>query len=275
MDKETLRNVQLAQLEIAIEIKRVCEENGIKYFLDSGTLLGAVRHGGFIPWDDDMDIGLLRHEYNKFVEIAPKKLKPDFMLQTWNTDSYYPYVYVKVLKRNTEYVEASSEGTKKHNELFVDVFVYDCYPKDKSLRQNQGKKIQFYRHIAMMKCGIKPWKRYENIKERIASFLKYLPFICLSKFCNREKIMCLWEQERIRYNTDSSDYYYNAGSGKYGAFIIPKSCIGNYSKILFENIEFMCPENNHSYLTSAYGEYMVLPPEDQRENMHKVIKIKL
>ena len=74
MDNETLRKVQLAQLEIAKEIKRVCDENNIKYFLDSGTLLGAVLHKGFIPWDDDMDIGMLRDEYEKFLQIAPEKL---------------------------------------------------------------------------------------------------------------------------------------------------------------------------------------------------------
>ena len=74
MERELLRKVQLTQLEIAKEIRRVCEENDIPYFLTCGTLLGAVRHQGFIPWDDDMDVGMLRENYEKFCRIAPEKL---------------------------------------------------------------------------------------------------------------------------------------------------------------------------------------------------------
>ncbi len=86
MDKTLLRRVQLTQLEIAREIKRVCEENDIRFFLLGGTYLGAVRHQGFIPWDDDMDLGMLRGEYEKFCRIAPEKLGPDYCLQTWYTE---------------------------------------------------------------------------------------------------------------------------------------------------------------------------------------------
>ena len=92
MERELLRKVQLTQLEIAKEIRRVCEENDIPYFLTCGTLLGAVRHQGFIPWDDDMDVGMLRENYEKFCRIAPEKLKPEYCWQTWYTDPNYEWI---------------------------------------------------------------------------------------------------------------------------------------------------------------------------------------
>ena len=87
MEQELLRKVQLTLLEIAVEIKRVCEENDIKYFLSDGSFLGAVRHQGFIPWDDDMDMGMLRADSEKFCRIAADALKPEYCLESGHTDS--------------------------------------------------------------------------------------------------------------------------------------------------------------------------------------------
>lgn len=111
MERELLRKVQLKQLEIAKEIKRVCEENEIGYFLCYGTFLGAVRHKGFIPWDDDLDLGMLRADYEKFCRIAPSALKPEFCLQTWYTDPNYGLPFGKVMLRNTIYLESKKNHT--------------------------------------------------------------------------------------------------------------------------------------------------------------------
>ena len=113
MERELLRKVQLTQLEIAKEIRRVCEENDIPYFLTCGTLLGAVRHQGFIPWDDDMDVGMLRENYEKFCRIAPEKLKPEYCWQTWYTDPNYALPFGKVRKRGTLFLEAKSHRLGK------------------------------------------------------------------------------------------------------------------------------------------------------------------
>lgn len=131
MDNETLRKLQLVELEIANEIKRVCVENNIKYFLESGTLLGAVRHGGFIPWDDDMDIGMMRDEYEKFLKIAPEKLSSEFILQTWKNEKDYSLTFAKVRKLDTIFLEYEFKDSSMHNGIWVDIFPYDSVPEKK------------------------------------------------------------------------------------------------------------------------------------------------
>ena len=130
MDKETLRKVQLAQLEIAKEFKRICDENQLQYFMDSGTLLGAVRHKGFIPWDDDMDFGMMRDQYEKFLSVAPDILGEKFFIQTWSSDENYPYAFCKIGKKDTVYRESVSQKSKMHHELYIDIFPYDVYPEE-------------------------------------------------------------------------------------------------------------------------------------------------
>lgn len=275
MDEGTLRQLQLAQLEIAKEIKRVCDANQIDYFMDSGTLLGAVRHQGFIPWDDDMDIGMLRTDYERFISIAPESLKEGFFLQTWDTDPSFPFCYAKVLKEGTEYIEATSAGTEKRNEIFVDVFAYDSLETEKA-EESSLKRMQRYRRILMMKSGIKPWKgnasKVYNFVKRVA----YLYYRFIGVFCSREKLKDLYYQERTKYNhSNNTRFYYNGNTSEYLPMTFPKAVLESLCELPFEGVFMKAPRDYQTYLSLAYGDYMRLPPEEQREGHHKIISLKL
>ena len=148
-----LRKLQLTELEILREIKRVCLENGIHFFLCSGTFLGAVRHQGFIPWDDDLDIGMLREDYERFCRLAPEKLSPDFCLQNWHTDSAYALPFGKVRKRNTLLVERKSIQLEE-NGIYVDVFPFDFAPASLSEQRRLARKLVSLFRRKMMKSGM-------------------------------------------------------------------------------------------------------------------------
>ena len=128
INEKTLKDAQKIMLEILIEVDRICMKNNIEYWLADGTLLGAVRHRGFIPWDDDIDICMLKEEYNKFLEIAPKELKEKFFLQTSKYDKNYNFLYPKIRDRNSIFIEKYDSNQEKfHQGLNLDIFVMDRY----------------------------------------------------------------------------------------------------------------------------------------------------
>ena len=119
MKREELHKLLFETLCI---IDDICKKENVRWFLDSGTEIGSLREQNIIPWDDDMDMGMLREDYERFIEIAPKELKPEYFLQTWKTDKSYPYAFAKIRKKGTVFIEAVSQKTNAHNEIFVDVF---------------------------------------------------------------------------------------------------------------------------------------------------------
>jgi len=135
LTNEQLRQLQLVQLEILIEFDRICRKNNINYSLDGGTLLGAVRHKGFIPWDDDIDIIILRKDYDKFYEACKKDLNTDkFFLQEERTDKYYYTGFPRMRRKNSVLVRAGHEHMKYQRGVFIDIFVLDNVPDGKLKR---------------------------------------------------------------------------------------------------------------------------------------------
>lgn len=270
MNEKELRKVQLIQLEIGVEIKRICELNHLKYALAYGTLLGAVRHEGFIPWDDDMDIVMPRDDYDKFIKLCKSQLKDSFFLQSYENDDYYTWPFAKIMKNGTIYREewAIKEA---HNGVFVDVFPLDVCPSNLNKAKIQKLKYKFF--VRMLQCKMK-FSGFLNDgwKQKVEYFIIKFIGLFYSKDTIKNKINNILQE----YSNSPCNYYYNLNT----PYSIEKEKVNKewyekYSKLKFEGIEFSVPYHYHEILNQIYGNYMQLPPIDQRYNRHKIIELKL
>lgn len=267
MEQEMLRKLQLTELEILREIKRVCWENGIRFFLCSGTFLGAVRHQGFIPWDDDLDIGMLREDYERFCRIAPEKLHPDFCLQNWHTDSAYALPFGKVRKRNTLLVERKSIQLEE-NGIYVDVFPFDFAPTSSSeQRAMAGQLVSLFRR-KMMKSGMRPWMENDQIvwKKRIG----FLYYQFLAMFDSHEKLIHRYEALAASV-PDSPILCRQRGWSKLDCY--NREWCEELDDYPFEGELFPGPKQYDLFLSSLFGDYWKLPPEETRENRHQIVRL--
>lgn len=268
MEQELLRRVQLTLLEIAKEIKRVCEENDIRYFLSDGSFLGAVRHQGFIPWDDDMDMGMLREDYEKFCRIAPTALKPEYCLETWDADSTYGLPFGKVMKRNTIYLESKKNDRMREQGFYIDIFPFDNAPADPAEQKILVRKLVSVARMMQMKCCYRPWMEQDRIvwKKRIG----YLYYKLKSLFFSHGELVKAYDALAI---SPVETGVVLEQSGRPRPTFFKKEWCEELASYTFEGVTFPGPKNYDDYLTTHYGDYMTLPPEGSRENRHQIMKI--
>lgn len=267
LNQKNLPKVQRNLLEIVKEIKRVCEENQIRYFLYRGTLLGAVRHQNFIPWDDDMDIAMLRDDYEQFRQIAPKALGAAFCFQDWHNTPGYPHPFGKVRMRGTRYVEAKCHPLEE-NGFYVDVYPLDYVPKsDKVHERLIRKQLHLYRTMLMI-CRCTPWIEGSRIiwKKRIA----YLAYQAAALFSTQEKLVLRYENLSMRHRANNWVY---EQSGLKQHYVFCMHHFENPAVYLFAGELFSGPEDADYFLHYLYNDYRKLPDPGHRENRHQIIEL--
>lgn len=256
-------------LEIALEIKRICEKHDIKFFLIGGSLLGAVRHQGFIPWDDDMDIGFLRDDYQHFIQICAEELSDRFFLVT-SDEAKYGLPYAKVMLKNTTLLERGAPDLDCGDSIYVDIFPIDRFPEGSVHQKIHLLLTSFYKYALLVKC------RYPAVMRNRKSINQIL-VATFSRFVSKKFIVNMLDRLLALYNKKSTSYFYNSGSAyAYGKEIFPAASLeGDLAYLQFCGYIFPCPSNYEKVLELLYGDYMQLPPEDKRYNRHGIIEIDL
>lgn len=255
-----LRRLQLSQLMIAKEIKRICDANGISYFLASGTLLGAVRHKGFIPWDDDLDIGMPRDDYEKFLRVFKESADTKkFFLQTYDSDQEYGLSFAKVKINGTYFFESTMSKVNCHKGIFVDVFPFDAAASTRVMEKVHIFLYQIFSKMFLYRRNFIP-RGSDKLKYSISRVIHYSALLC-PEFLLKNLTLAT-----MKFFSNDAKHLVNL-CGDYG-YRERINVDERFEEILFEDVLFKVPCCRKEYLTNIYGDYMQLPPLEKRGNKH-------
>ena len=265
LDDSTLRKLQMIELELLIELDRICRKNNIKYSIIAGTLLGAIRHKGFIPWDDDADVAMLRPEYEKFRKACEADLDAErFYFQDNRNTQGYRWGYGKLRKKNTLFLREHQEHMPYDQGVFIDVFPLDGVPDNYFLRSLKNFECFLVRKILWAKVGKFAeknfWKRQiYALLDKISEKKIFQYYHEMVRRANRKRTRMV---RILMFPTPNSEYGYY------------RNWYENSVDTVFEGRIFQGIKDYDSYLTFKFGSYMELPPVKKRK-VHPVSKIEL
>ncbi len=262
MAGELLPQIHALELELFKHLSSIFEKHNIKYFFIGGSALGAVRHKGFIPWDDDIDIGIPREDYERFLEICKSELSDRYLLQEPGFGC--PSGFAKIRIKDTLYVEQSTCHLDINHGIFLDIFPLDGVPSDEKLKSKHLKAVK--RQILITTaCFINP--------DALSGFAKKTVAKLCGTFLNGNKQNLKLQRLMKKYPYSQSEIIANYTGAWWTKEMMQRSIMGDGTMLEFEGISVRVPENYHAYLTNLYKDYMRLPPEEKRVSHHGIVKI--
>jgi len=270
--KTNIDKLHAADMKIVKKIIDICDKNGLLYYALGGTMLGAVRHKGFIPWDDDIDLGMPRKDYELFLKTAPALLDKNFKIVNYKTDSDYHYYITRIQDVDTKVVETRYEHEGRYSHVSVDIFPIDGSPNNKLLRR-----IFYFRilsHRAMMslhyKNGIDPDRKRGFMEKTLLAFMKILPTDKMFNAYNQKEII---DQILKKYDMWKSTVSGNIMGAYRTVEMVPTEWYGKEAFYQFEDIQIRGLKEFDKYLSHLYGDYMKMPPKDSRKVHYRIIEI--
>ena len=254
MNRMKLEELKFVEVEILKEFVRICETLRLNYYVLGGTLLGAVRHKGFIPWDDDIDVGMLRKDYEVFIAEAQKLLPEHLFLQTFRTDPDWPGNFAKIRNSNTTFIETSVRNCRINHGAYIDIFPLDFYPSKHvwgferiKMLLNLRISTAFYgidistrgRFLRGLLCVLLP-SRAKTVMVREKLYTSIRPTHMIANYCGA------WGQKEI----------------------VPAEWYAEGCELEFEGMAVNGPKEYDKWLTQVYGNYMEFPPEEKRVAHH-------
>ena len=251
-----LQKELLNMLEVYID---VCENLGLTYYLANGSVLGAEKYGGFIPWDDDIDVAMPREDYETFLLKAKEYLPTHLFLQNYKTDAKFPQIYSKIRNSATTFIEKEVQHLPINHGIYIDIFPLDNYPEGKIRRL-----------ILKCKWKILSWMQFCGFKEN--NRLHHRLFRLLG--CHNRTHKTISHLEKIAKNFENSNCFCDYGDRqKKGC--LPKEIYGKGKKAKFEHIQVNLPEKTNEYLKYKYGKWEKDLPENVQKSHHGVAKLDL
>ncbi|WP_415948913.1 LicD family protein [Megamonas funiformis] len=260
-------------LKILKEILKICDKYKLVYYMIGGTMLGAIRHKGFIPWDDDIDLGLPRDDYEKFLEVAPKELSANLKLVNYKTDSNYQYYITRILDLNTEVIEERIGNNNKYTHASIDIFPIDGTPNNFILRKIYFFRVMYHRALMSLcyKDSIDRKRKRSFFENFLLKIMERIPIEKLTTpYKQKSKIDVLLRSQNVK----NSKYIGNIMGAYRTREIVPADFYGKGKFYDFENLRLRGVEKYDEYLKYTYGNYMELPPVEKRKVHFKILKIK-
>lgn len=260
MTQLTIDEIKKIRLQILLSVHRICTENNIKYTLVGGTLLGAVRHGGYIPWDDDIDIALVAEEYDRLTELL-KTGRYSIKLLSHDTDRNYPLTADRIYEESTVYEWDDKNKISFDTGLYIDLYRFEYLGNDFQTVVKNVRKSIYWKYLAYAKL-LKKYRRPKKAKDIPVTLLWFVLSRIFSSHYIYRKILSIFSKEKSKYISSVWTTYKTKE-------IVLSSYFDQYGYVDFEGHSLMCVKDYDGFLKSYFGDYMKLPPKEKQVTHHE------